>query len=76
MQHCVVLHQDNMSMFGLLSVDSEEGSLAIVTRDMGLRHNSSAGTGSANMASMVSSLHSLLEGFVEACSFHAWSLLL
>ena len=25
---------------------------------------------------MLGSLHSLLEGFVEACTFHAWSLLL
>ena len=25
---------------------------------------------------MLSSLHSLLEGFVEACTFHAWSLLI
>ena len=73
-QHCVVLHQDNMSMFGLLSVDSEEGSLAIVTRDMGLRHSSPAQGG--NMVSMVTSLHTLLEGFVEACAFHAWSLLI
>ena len=61
--------QDNMSMFALLSVDSEEGSLAIVTRDTSLRHSSAGG-------SMLTSLHTLLESFVEACAFHAWSLLL
>jgi len=72
-QHTVVLHQDNMSMFALLSVDSQEGNLAIVHREpvhLGpnqTRHNTQA---------MINSMHSLLEGFVEACSFHAWSLLL
>ena len=65
----IVYFQDNMSMFALLSVDSEEGSLAIVTRDMSLRHSSAGG-------SMLTSLHTLLESFVEACAFHAWSLLL
>ena len=69
----MVLHQDNMSMFALLSVDSQEGNLAIVHREpvhfgpCQTRHNTQA---------MISSLHTLLEGFVEACSFHAWSLLL
>ena len=31
--HTVVLHETNLSMFALLSVDSEEGTLAIVHRE-------------------------------------------
>ena len=32
-EHTVVLHQDNLTMFALLSVDQHEGSLAIVHRE-------------------------------------------
>ena len=32
-QHTVVLHETNLSMFALLSVDKEEGNLAIVHRE-------------------------------------------
>ena len=32
-QHTVVLHETNLSMFALLSVDREEGNLAIVHRE-------------------------------------------
>lgn len=69
-QHTVVLHETNLSMFALLSVDREEGNLAIVHRE------SVPGGGYRSGHHMLGSLHSLLEGFVEACTFHAWSLLL
>ena len=60
--HTVVLHKDNTALFALVSVDSVEGSLAIVHREEG------AGAGA--------SVAELLQGFVECCAFHAWSLLL
>ena len=66
--HTVVIHQENLALFALLSVDSVEGSLAIVHRD--LQPNSK------QKEEMAQSLQALLEGFVEACAFHAWSLLL
>ena len=68
--HTVVIHQENLSIFALLSVDSVEGSLAIVHRDLQLQPNSK------QKEEMAQSLQALLEGFVEACAFHAWSLLL
>ena len=68
--HTVVIHQENLSIFALLSVDSVEGSLAIVHRDLQLQPNSK------QKEEMAQSLQTLLEGFVEACAFHAWSLLL
>ena len=66
--HTVVIHQENLALFALLSVDSVEGSLAIVHRD--LQPNSK------QKEEMATSLQALLEGFVEACAFHTWSLLL
>ena len=68
--HTVVIHQENLSIFALLSVNSVEGSLAIVHRDLQLQPNSK------QKEEMAQSLQALLEGFVEACAFHAWSLLL
>ena len=70
--HTVVIQQknDSNSMFALLSVDSVEGSLAIVHKDLQLQPNSK------QKEEMAQSLQALLEGFVEACAFHAWSLLL
>jgi len=62
--HTVVLNQENMTTFALLSVDSQEGSLAIVHREVSPSED------------MVPSIHRLIEGFVDACAFHAWSVLL
>jgi len=68
--HTVVLNKDNFATFALLSVDSVEGSLAIVHRDVNpSTQQKEPGPGAA-------SVHSLVEGFVESCAFHAWSVLL
>ena len=40
-EHTVVLHQDNLTMFALLSVDQHEGSLAIVHRETVITSNTS-----------------------------------
>ena len=57
-----------MATFALLSVDSVEGSLAIVHRDLNPT--------TSKKEEMAISVHSLVEGFVESCAFHAWSGLL
>ena len=66
--HTVVLNQENMSTFALLSVDSVEGSLAIVYREVNPT--------TRQQEEMAPSVRSLVEGFVESCAFHAWSVLL
>eukprot|EP00090_Calanus_glacialis_P013705 TRINITY_DN22359_c0_g1_i2.p1 TRINITY_DN22359_c0_g1~~TRINITY_DN22359_c0_g1_i2.p1 ORF type:complete len:175 (-),score=57.09 TRINITY_DN22359_c0_g1_i2:162-686(-) len=66
--HTVVLNQENMATFALLSVDNVEGSLAIVHREVNPT--------TRQKEEMAPSVHSLVEGFVESCAFHAWSVLL
>ena len=57
-----------MATFALLSVDNVEGSLAIVHREVNPT--------TKQREEMAPSVHSLVEGFVEACAFHAWTVLL
>jgi len=66
--HTVVLNQENMATFALLSVDNVEGSLAIVHREVNPT--------TRQKEESAPSVHSLVEGFVESCAFHAWSILL
>lgn len=61
-QHTVVLNEENLATFALLSVDSSEGSLAIVHRE--------------EAVTSFEPVHSLVEGFVDCALFHMWSQLL
>ena len=67
-QHTVVLHETNLSMFALLSVDREEGNLAIVHRE------SVPGGG---YRSVMSSEYIQLEGskYKEKITMHFWDLI-